>query len=1123
MLLDNKPNQGKNHPTKVFEFFKKYLTVKGKLNAVTGYFSPSGLARFHEHFDQFVTEYNLVIGDLATTEGTKEKVYQLLSDNLSLINGVNSLKDSDLAIEFLKQDKVKVKTLKPNFCHAKAYLFEEEKSDPQRNFQIVGSSNMTEAGLGLKFSSNIELNTADFGGNNDYKELQDWFKDLWNHSYAREEIFVDGKKMPFKEYLISLIRDYHKKYTPEQLYYKVLYELFKNDFLKFDHDPEFRAQLGSLENTVIFKTLYPFQQKGVLSLIKMLKTYNGAILADAVGLGKTWQALAVMKFFQMRNYEVIMLCPKKLHQNWTKYQRKKNSRFEADRFDYVIRWHSDLQDERLENKQDGLKIEDYFQSDRPKLIVIDESHNLRNDTSARYEFLMEKIIKKGEEVKVLLLSATPINTKLTDVKNQFRFFVKGDKSGFRQSLGIPNLDTLFREADRQFSQWAADPGQNIDDLISNLGDNFIRLTDAMIVSRTRDLIKIDGLEFPTNNGAINKYCTPRNIGTIDGFLALEEALPDVLAGYKPSIYAIPSSVKVQAIEDARIQDRFLVRMMYILMLKRFESSWKSFQITISRILAHHENALTLSKKYRDRIEDGRLGLDFQLGVEESEWEEDEENYTLGKREIKLSDIRDQGNLDYFIEDLEHDASKLRILLQNLNQFEESLKSETGDHSLDNKLEELIKIIREKQKSTKNNSNKKLIIFTSFKDTAIYLYEELQKRGFSKMAVVTGERSYIAGEELPYGDFEPILERFAPFTKLFMEKEWPDFQKNPELSDWENFRMWQDYIDSHKPKVDEQLKNPIDILISTDCLSEGQNLQDADLVINYDIHWNPVRIVQRFGRIDRIGSPNMQDGISAVNFWPTEDINLYLNLQDRVEKRIAAMKLVGSEVPEGFNERIGEKARSEQIKEIQRNKLLLQLENKIEDIEDDHKNFSFADLSMENFRQELYLLLQSKKKELESIPNGVFTGFLANPTLFLQDVPEGMVALMGYPSKPAGVFDYQYQELHLMYLDKQKNVVFKNPKEILAVLQSHKGESRRIPHGLDAGDEKVLKHYSDTLLAWLDIQAGREALNELYNIFGGDLQFDRKPKEASEDQAFLDEKYQAQNFDLICWFAIQNNK
>jgi len=1121
MLIDNK-SINKSHPTKVFDFFKRYLTVKGKMNVVTGYFSPSGFSRFHEHFDDFVSEYNLVIGDLATTESTKEKVYQLLSDNLSLKNGVNSLKDAELAIQFLKQDKVRVKTLKPNFCHAKAYLFEEERSDPQKNFLVVGSSNMTEAGLGLKFSSNIELNTADFGGNNDYKELQDWFKDLWQHSYAREEVVIEGKKISFKEYLISLIRDYHKKYTPEQLYYKVLYELFKNDFLRFEQDPEFRAQIGSLENTVVFKTLYPFQQKGVLSLIKMLKTYNGAILADAVGLGKTWQALAVMKFFQMRNYEIIMLCPKKLHQNWTKYQRKRMSRFEADKMDYIIRWHSDLQDDRLERKSDGLKLEDYFQNDRPKLIVIDESHNLRNDTSIRYQFLMEKILKKNQDVKVLLLSATPINTKLKDIKNQFRFFVKGKNNGFKETLGVPSLDKLFKDADKQFLDWVNKADENVDHLISRLGDSFMRMTDAMVVSRTRELIKIDGLEFPQNNGSINKYCSPRNIGDINSFEALEAALPDVLAGYKPSYYAISSTLKVSAVEDARIQDRFLVKMMYILMIKRFESSWKSFQITVGRILAHHENALDIALQYKNRnIDTNHVTLDIESMIDEEE-REDEEEYTLGKREIKLSDIEALGNLDFFIEDLELDVSKLKALKVNLEIFENEVKTETGDQSKDIKMEALIKIIREKQQSQKNDNNKKLIIFTSFKDTAMYLYEELQKRGFGKMAVVTGSKSYIAGEQIPFGDFEPILERFAPFTKLFMEKEWPDFHSNEEISSWENFQAWKDYIDSHKPAVEKQLKEPIDILITTDCLSEGQNLQDADLVVNYDVHWNPVRIVQRFGRIDRIGSPNMQDGISAVNFWPTEDINTYLNLQHRVEVRVAAMKLAGAEVPKGFDERIGDKAVSDQAQEIQKAKMLRQMTEKIEEVEGDIKNFSFADLSMENFRQELFLLLESKKKELEAIPNGVFTGFKPNPDLFNQSIPEGMIALMGYPAKPSGVSDHSYQEFHMMYLDKDKQVVFKNPKEILAVLQSQKAQVRSLPKGLDAGEEKVLKHYSETLLSWLDIQAGRETANVVDNIFAGDLDFGEPNADRDEEEkAFLDEKYQAQNFDLVCWFALHN--
>lgn len=1121
MLIDNK-SIDRNYPTKLFEFFKKYLKDKGKINAVTGYFSPSGLARFHEHFNEMVDEYNLVIGDLVTTDSTKEKIYQLLSDDLSLKNGVNSLKDADLAIQFLKQEKVRIKTLKPNFCHAKAYIFQEGNNDPQKNFYAVGSSNMTEAGMGLKFSSNIELNTADFGGSSDYKEMQGWFKELWDHSYAKEDIVIDGKKINFKEYLINLIRDYHKKYTPEQLYYKVLYELFKNDIVKFDQDPEFRSQIGKLENTAIYRTLYPFQQKGVLSLIKMLKTYNGAICADAVGLGKTWEALAVMKFFQMRNYEVILICPKRLHQNWAKYQKKKMSRFEADKLEYVIRWHTDMQDDRIESKLDGLTLEDYFQSDKPKLLVIDESHNLRNGGSQRYQFLMEQILQNNQDIKVLLLSATPINTKLTDIKNQFKLFVKGQNKGFLEKLGIPNLDSLFNHANREFLAWVGNPDENVDHLLSRLGEsNFIRLTDAMIVSRTRELIKADGLKFPVNNGSINKYCTPRNIGTISNFDELIDALPDVLAGYKPSIYAIPLNRVCSAIEDARIQDRFLVKMMYILMIKRLESSWKSFQSTIDKILAHHTHALDLSIRYRETRDSAiaKLAFDSFEGQDEDESEEQEE-YVLGKREINLKDIDALGNIDEFIDDLTSDVEKLSALRDNLLHLGAQIILENGDTSKDNKLEELIKIIRDKQKTTSNHGNKKLIIFTSFKDTAAYLFEELKKRGFNNMAMVSGTGSYISDQILPLGDFEPILERFAPFTKLYMEKEWPEYNRNPELSEVADFEEWKEYIKNHKPNINEKLNNPIDILIATDCLSEGQNLQDADLVVNYDIHWNPVKVIQRFGRIDRIGSPNMTDGISAVNFWPVQDMNEYLNLQERVETRIALMKLVGAQVPDGFNEKIKEKANSDNANEIQKMKMLRQMEDRIEEVEgEDTKNFSFSDLSMETFRQELYQLLQSKKKELESIPNGVFTGFKANPELFQQHLPEGMIALIGFPSKPLGVNDHLYKEMHLMYQDADKKMVFKNPKEILAVLQSQKANQRSVPKGLDSGEEKVIRHYSETLLSWLDYQAGRAVADILDDIFnGGNV---HRNIEDEGDRAFLDEKFQPENFDLICWFAIHD--
>ena len=319
MLIDNKSTNKKN-PVTVFDFIKRYLVKAGKFRVVTGYFSASGLARLHQNFNEQVREYEMVIGDLAKAGEEKDKMYNLLSDNLSLGNGVNTFAETNDAIKFLKQDKVKVKTMKPNFCHAKSYIYSEENEDPQQSFYVVGSSNLTEAGLGIKKSSNIELNTADFGASSDFEEVKKWFESLWNNPIAKDYIITEaGTKIPFKQYLIDLLQDWHRKYTPEELYYKVLYELFKKDLLSFENDPDFNRQFGGLSNTEIWRSLYPFQRNGVVSLIKILQKFNGAILADAVGLGKTWEALAVIKFYEIKGYQTILLCPKKLERNWRGY------------------------------------------------------------------------------------------------------------------------------------------------------------------------------------------------------------------------------------------------------------------------------------------------------------------------------------------------------------------------------------------------------------------------------------------------------------------------------------------------------------------------------------------------------------------------------------------------------------------------------------------------------------------------------------------------------------------------------------------------------------------------------------------------------------------------------------
>ena len=335
MLLDNE-----NENLKVHEWISLY-TEKGKLDIVTGYFTIAALAWLSKQVNDKISEFRLVLGDIVNIDTENNRPLDLLNENITVEASLKLNSLSQEAVRFLKQDKVKSKTLEPNFCHAKSYLFDPEKMDDRNKYFISGSSNLTEAGIGLKRTNNIELNIAETGNNNQYKELIDWFEKLWVRPEAHKEKTIlapnnTSFKIDFKQYLIDEIERIFIKYTPRELYYKVLFELFGNQMMNTENDPDFNRQIGRLENSTIFNILYEFQKKGVLSLIKMLQKYNGAILADAVGLGKTWSALAVMKFFQLQGCEVILLCPKKLDNNWRRYLKYQDSRFEKDQFDSLL-------------------------------------------------------------------------------------------------------------------------------------------------------------------------------------------------------------------------------------------------------------------------------------------------------------------------------------------------------------------------------------------------------------------------------------------------------------------------------------------------------------------------------------------------------------------------------------------------------------------------------------------------------------------------------------------------------------------------------------------------------------------------------------------------------------------
>ncbi|HMZ61792.1 MAG TPA: phospholipase D-like domain-containing protein, partial [Leptospiraceae bacterium] len=387
MLLDNKTE----NTEKVYEKIQE-LNAAGSFFSVTGYFSAGGLNFLNNTLNSAISEFQFILGELTSLENERNRPLDLLNETIGFDQALNLTPQIKKIIEFLRQDKVKIKTLKPNFCHAKTYIFKSRENKAEKNYFITGSSNLTEAGIGLKKSSNIELNVYETGTNSNYNEMLLWFQKLWSDREARETIDIEGKTHSFKEYIIDELKKIIKEYTPEELYYKVLYELFKDEVILHQDDPDFMRDFGRLENTSVYKSLFEFQKKGVLNLIRMLQDYDGAILADAVGLGKTWTSLAVMKFFQMKGFDIILLCPKKLQHNWQQYKARMGSKFEEDNLNYTIRFHTDLQDRRLEAYDDHYTIEGYFQSDRPKLIVIDESHNLRNDKSARYQLLLNELI-----------------------------------------------------------------------------------------------------------------------------------------------------------------------------------------------------------------------------------------------------------------------------------------------------------------------------------------------------------------------------------------------------------------------------------------------------------------------------------------------------------------------------------------------------------------------------------------------------------------------------------------------------------------------------------------------------------------------------------------------------------
>ena len=1107
MILDNSDGKEK----KVYQWLEDY-TEEGVLDIVTGYFTIGALVHISEKLNDRVSQFRMILGSITNVDHKEIRTIDLLNEDINVDSAFKLVSQSKKAVDFLRQDKVIAKTLEPNFCHAKCYLFSPELGEIKDYYFISGSSNLTEAGIGLKHTNNVELNIAKFGFDSEYENLKQWFNDLWKSEKAHfnKTIRVNGAEtnVDFKEHLIQEIENIFEEYKPKDIYYKVLYELYGEE-LTNELSQELSQKVKRLENSVVYNSLFDFQKRGVISLIKIINKYNGAILADAVGLGKTWTALAVMKFFQFQGREVILICPKRIEYNWRQYIKGQESRFEKDEFDFFIRFHTDLNERRMNSKSYTDERKDtHFINDKPKLFVIDESHNLKNRNTNRYKFLVNSILQKNSDVKVLLLTATPINNSLNDLGNQFRLLVRGHSNGFESTMHIENLDSLFKLSESIFNEWRKKDNPKINDLRRDLDENFFKLTDNLIVARTRRMIENQepSLKFPSKEKATNIYITPEKIGDFNSFNDLDEALPTVLAAYKLNHYVLADESK--GIKNDRFRENYLVEMLKSLMVKRLESSWISFYHTIDRIRNTHQIALDeLLKFLNGNQKTEYVSYDESVSriTMEDESEDQDVEHLVVQNKVKLKDIKDSGNLYRFKEDLQNDINSLNHILKNFHEFKMIIDNETNSPmnfcSVDKKLENLIRKIRDKQRSKANNRNRKVVIFTHYQDTALYLYDQFGLRGVEKVAVVTGREARVWNNNKNVKPSD-VLERFAPFTKLYSEKEW-DFKS-------ENYEEWKKLVKSSGLKnTIKNLENPIDILIATDTLSEGQNLQDADMIINYDIHWNPVRIIQRIGRIDRLGSPN--DKIFIINFWPSESINGYLKLEKRIEARMAAMRLADSDIDPQITEGLSVITSNDLSLQKQNEKMLrLIIDNNLEEL-DNLESFTINKLtSIESFKQDLTSKLYAERSDkYRLLPNGIYSGFNDNLAICKE---KGLIALLGYRGKTYNI--HKKLEYELVYLNSRGEIVLENRADILSILKSYEDAVRFVPEEIDKFDQIEINKLQSTLKLFLKKRI-EKAEEERKEILYGDPNKCERLLDREVPKVMCDPN----NVEMITWLII----
>lgn len=894
------------------------------------------------------------------------------------------------------------------------------------NEQMMGFINLDD----ISYSPINGFTTVDLGcekGNNAYTMIQkaetpfskayiDLFNQIWNDS---------GRLQMVTEEVIDSISNAYKENAPEFLYFVALYNIF-NEFLEDISEDELPKEATGFKNSAIWNKLYNFQRDAALAVINKLEKYNGCILADSVGLGKTFTALSVIKYFESRNRTVLVLCPKKLFENWNTYrQNYVNNPLSKDRLNYDILYHTDLSRDYGRSNDLDLERVNWGNYD---LVVIDESHNFRNGGKVstdengenpkenRYLRLMNKVIRSGVKTKVLMLSATPVNNRFNDLKNQLQLAYEGESAAFDKLLPTNRgIDDIFRQAQGSYNIWADLPPEErtTERLLRILDFDFFRLLDAVTIARSRKHIQqyydtADIGTFPERLKPISRNPHLTDLDTAINYNEIFEQLQMLhLAIYAPSAFILPSQLWKYKEEESTTGHRLSIeereqgiqRLMNMQLLKRLESSVNSFRLTLTRIRDYMQETLDAIARFQNG--ERRVSVDDYESVD---GDEDEQDFTIGKKKNRIL-LEDMDYISWQKE-IKDDLEIIRLLLL-------MLQSITPEH--DSKLQQLITDLKDKFANPINGNNKKVLVFTAFSDTAEYLYnclaDPIKKEYGLNVALVTGDVE--ARSTLNRRQAESHRTRSngrgAKEEGEVKLKEKLDFNKVLTLFS---------PISKEREAVYPHLKEEIDVLIATDCISEGQNLQDCDYLLNYDIHWNPVRIIQRFGRIDRIGSKNAQ--IQLVNYWPDMTLDEYINLKGRVESRmkVTVMTATGDDNLLSPEEKDDLEYRKQQLE---------RLKEDVVDLEEMNTGVSIMDLGLNEFRLDLLEYINSNH-DVEHTPFGLHAVVHAT-----DQAPAGTVFVL--KNRTAGVNIDHKNQLHPFYMvyikdDGEVLVDHLHPKDLL---------------------------------------------------------------------------------------------